>query len=247
MSDAVRAPGRPAPGAPTWQLRAWPNDPTSKLIVFADHLGIPSPAELDRALDAARRAGALTVRTSALFPRAAEAAMDHGFVPIDTLCLLRVRLDDTFDQLVEGLYGTTLPATRTMRAWHHDKASAVDQEAFGPLWGNDAASLADIRRATPHHRARMIRDGGSIVAFAISGYGGQAGYVQRVAVATTHRRRGLARALVVDALMWMRHRPLTTAYVNTGFENTAALALYEGLGFERMDDHLTIVERAVEA
>jgi ribosomal protein S18 acetylase RimI-like enzyme len=217
------------------------------LIVFADHLGIPSPAELDSAVDAARRAGAVTVRTSALFPRAAEVATDHGFVPIDTLCLLRLRLDDTFDQRVEGRYGTALPATRTMRTWHHERAAVVDRDAFGNLWGNDAASLADIRRATPHHQARMIRDAGSIVAFAISGYGGEAGYVQRVAVATTHRRRGLARALVVDGLVWMRRRPLSNAYVNTGFENTAALALYEGLGFERMDDHLTIVERAVDA
>ena len=40
-------------------------------------------------------------------------------------------------------------------------------------------------------------------------------------------------------------RALTAAYVNTGFDNDPALALYEDLGFVRLDDQLTIVERTL--
>jgi ribosomal-protein-alanine N-acetyltransferase len=81
--------------------------------------------------------------------------------------------------------------------------------------------------------------------FAISGWGGHTGYVQRVAVHRDHRRRGVARALVIDALAWMSALPLTAAYVNTGIDNTAALALYEDLGFERLDERLVIAARDI--
>ena len=82
-----------------------------------------------------------------------------------------------------------MPPDRS-RAWHHSRAAEVDQDAFGRIWGNDAASVADIRLATPHHRARMVSDGGRMAGFAISGWGGNTGYVQRVAVHHEHRRRG---------------------------------------------------------
>jgi ribosomal protein S18 acetylase RimI-like enzyme len=232
--------------APTWTLRPWPNDPSAKLLVFADHLTVPNHDDLEQAVLEARRAGARVLRTSALFPRASEVALEHGFVTIDTLCLLRLALDDEVDRRLASRSSGTEPDLRPMRAWHHAAAAHVDQDAFGSVWGNDAASLADIRRATPHHRARMVRDGRQIAGFAIAGRGGECGYLQRVAVATSHRRRGIARALVVDALRWMRRQSLATAYVNTGFENVAALALYASLGFRPMDDRLTIVERQLD-
>jgi ribosomal-protein-alanine N-acetyltransferase len=243
VSEIVRTEALTLPR--NWQLRPWPNDPTSMLLIFVDHLSVPGRDELEAALGEARRLGAHRVRTSALFPRAAEVAFAHGFHAIDRLCLLRLPLDDALDHRVESRFGTSLPHTRPLRAWHHNRAADVDRAAFGELWGNDAASLADIRRATPHHRARMIGRR-RMAGFAISGCGGDSGYLQRVAVAPDQRRRGVALALVADALAWMRRRPLTTAYVNTGFDNVAALALYEGLGFVRMDDDLTIVERLVE-
>jgi ribosomal protein S18 acetylase RimI-like enzyme len=244
VSDSVvrtwRTPATPPSSG--WLLRPWPNDPTASLLVFVDHLNVPTAEDFAAALSEAHRAGAEVVRTSALFPRAAEVALDNGFSTIDTLCLLRLALDDRLDQRLEARFGPARPATAALRPWHHQAAALVDQEAFGHLWGNDAASLADIRDATPQHRARVIRERRRLVAFAISGSGGESGYIQRVAVAVDARRRGFGCALVVDALQWMRRRPLTTAYVNTGFENTAALTLYESLGFERMTDRLTIVE-----
>jgi ribosomal protein S18 acetylase RimI-like enzyme len=237
----------PSRAAPTWQLRPWPNDPSAMLLVFVDHTSIPAGADLEAAVARARAAGVRTLRTSAMFPRAAEVAHDHGFATVDTLHLLRLHLDEATCRRIDDLALAAGHSTRPLRPWHHGRAAVVDQDAFGTTWGNDAASVADIRMATPHHRARLVRDGRRMAGFAISGWGGHTGYVQRVAVHRDHRRRGVARALVVDALAWMIDRPLTAAYVNTGVENAAALALYEDLGFERLDERLVIAARDIVA
>ena len=83
--------------------------------------------------------------------------------------------------------------------------------------------------------------------FAVSGAAGDTGYIQRLAVDPEHHRQGAARALVVDALLWMRRRGFATAYVNTGVANAPALALYESLGFTQVDDRLLIAERRLDA
>lgn len=215
-------------------MRQWPNDPTVAHLIFVDHARTPTAEDIAGAVDHARRRGARVLRTSALFPRAADVVLDAGFSPIDRLALLERSLTGTFDPP-----GRT---TRPMRAWHHAPAAAVDRDAFGPLWGNDAASLRDIRRATPRHRARIVRDGRAIAGFAVSGAAGEHGYLQRLAVSTSHRRAGHASVLVADALAWMHRLGLTTVLVNTGVDNAPALDLYDGFGFRRLDAELTIAE-----
>lgn len=248
VNGSVLGSGRDASRAPRpWQLKPWPNDPVARLLVFVDHLTIPTPADLAAADAAARAEGATTIRTSALFPRAAEVAAEAGYEVIDTLALLRLVLDDGFDRAVESRIGPIAPRTAPLRSWQHRRAAAVDQDAFGMLWGNDAASLRAIRYATPVHRARRTGRGRSLAGFAISGAAGESGYVQRLAVATANRRRGVGRDLVLDSLLWMRRRGLTTAYVNTGVTNAPALALYADLGFARMGDDLVIAERRLDA
>jgi ribosomal protein S18 acetylase RimI-like enzyme len=215
-------------------MRQWPNDPTIAHLIFTDHAEVPTEDDLAQAVAHARRRGARAIRTSALFPDAAEIVLAQGFTPIDHLALLDRRLDDE----------VPLPrrSTRPMLAWHHSAAAIVDRDAFGPLWGNDAAGLRDIRRATPRHRARIMRSGRRIVAFAVSGAAGDHGYLQRLAVATAHRRAGYAHDLVADALDWMRRSGLRSVLVNTGIDNHAALQLYERFGFRRLGDELTIGE-----
>jgi ribosomal protein S18 acetylase RimI-like enzyme len=225
-----------------WRLRPWPNDASARLVVFADHLTVPTPDELAAAIAATRADQAPVLRTSALFPRAAEAAVGAGFEVLDTLALLRRRLDDDLDRMLESIYGTDRPRTTALRSWHHRQAARVDQEAFGSLWGNDEVSLAEIRWATPIHRARRRRAGRRTAGFAISGAAGDSGYIQRLAVATDAQRRGVGRDLVADALRWMRRQSYATAYVNTGVDNHPALALYDRFGFDRLDDQLVIAE-----
>jgi hypothetical protein len=178
VNDVARAwNGLPARLAPTWELRPWPNDSTAMLLVFVDHTSVPAGTDLEAAVGRAREAGIRTLRTSALFPRAAEVASEHGFEAIDRLHLLRLRLDAAAVRRIGELAPATGHSTRPLRAWQHTRAAQVDQDAFGTMWGNDAAGIADIRAATPHHRARTVRDGRRVAGFAISGWGGNSGYV----------------------------------------------------------------------
>lgn len=216
-------------------MREWPNDPTVAHLIFVDHADVPTDDDIVRAIEYARDRGARAIRTSALFPQPADVVLAHGFRPIDRLALLTRPIS------ARAVSRATRP-TRPMLPWHHAAVAEVDRDAFGPLWGNDTASLRDIRRATPHHRARIVRDGRTIAGFAISGAAGDNGYLQRLAVASTHRRSGHARDLVADALRWMQASGATSALVNTGVGNAAALALYEAFGFHRLAQELTIAE-----
>lgn len=221
-----------------WRMRQWPNDATVAHLIFVDHLDVPSAEAINEAIEHADRKGARAIRTSALFPRAADGVLAAGFEVIDRLALLRRPLDErTMADLPTGA------PTRAFLPWHAADAAVVDQQAFGPMWGNDTASLRDTQRATPHHRARIVRCDREVAGFAISGTAGTTGYLQRLAVAPDRQRQGVASRLVIDALHWMHRRHATAAMVNTGVTNSAGLALYERLGFERIDDELVIAER----
>jgi ribosomal protein S18 acetylase RimI-like enzyme len=215
-----------------------------------DQHAVPSTEEFEGWIVAARRAGYRRLRTSALFPSAANTALSSGFVAVDTLALLRADLavDDAVDdapRIQRPRRRRSLP-TRPLRSRHLTDAARLDQEAFGIEWGNDPTSLREIRRATPVHRARCVVRDGAVVGFAISGAGGSTGYLQRLAVDTVHRRTGVASALVADSLRWMRRNGLRNALVNTGVANEAALGLYAGFGFHRLADRLVVAEFVLE-
>lgn len=230
--------------ARTWRMRQWPGDAAVAHLIFVDHHLVPSPETVADAVEHARRRGARSVRTSALFPAAADVVLAAGFEAIDRLELLRLDLEppERVADITDAARASR-HRIRTLQPWMYPRAAEVDRSAFGPLWGNDAPSLRDIRRATPLHHARVVRVERRIVGVAISGAAAGSGYLQRVAVAPEQRRQGIARELVVDGLAWMVERGRSDCLVNTGVGNDAALSLYEQLGFERIDQRLVIAER----
>lgn len=238
-------------------MRAWPSDPTVAHLIFTDHQHVPSRDEVADAVTHAARRGARAVRTSAMFPDVADVVLASDFTPIDQLALLSF---DISDDPLPGSHVKRNGGRRTrrptraevamaaqrlgpLRPWHMHRCSEIDRAAFGLLWGNTASSLRDIRTATPWHLGRVARTDEGIQGFAISGAAADHGYLQRLAVAPDARRRGIARALVLDALSWMSRRGLQVALVNTGITNHGALALYESIGFGRLPDVLVIAER----
>lgn len=222
------------------RIGTWPSRPDIAHLVLLDHNMVPRRHHVRDWIDEAHRRGARAIRTGAVFPRAAPAFLSAGFVEIDRLALLDL-----------DLTRTTMPAPEAPDAPHRlhrlrrarlGAAARVDAAAFGTTWGNDATALAEINDATPHHRARHVVRHGDTVAFAISGRARTVGYVQRLAVHPDHRRSGMGRQLLHDALGWMRRRGVTRVMVNTAVDNAAALQLYDGFGFRRSADTLVMLE-----
>lgn len=218
-----------------WRLRAWPGDPNVAHLI-TEHTVEPSTTQFERALELATARGARAVRTSALFPTAALNATRAGFGTIDTLALLRLDLDE------HPPPATVRHRCRPLRRWQYGTAADLDRLAFGSTWGNTATSIAEIVTATPSNRSRWVRADHSPAGFAITGRSGSNGYLQRVGVHPERRRRGIARALVGDALNWLHASAVESVLVNTGVGNHAALDLYESFGFESTGQVLTIGE-----
>jgi ribosomal protein S18 acetylase RimI-like enzyme len=222
------------------RLGQWPYEADVAHLVLLDHHMIPDGRDVESWIDEAGARGATTLRTGALFPPSAPAFIAAGFEVIDALSLLEL-------DLTRPVLDSPPPVARIrrLRPTQIDEAARIDGRAFPAPWANNAAALRDIIKATPRYRARCIHLDGRMVAFSISGRASTWGYVQRVAVDPSVRRRGLGRLLVTDAIDWMRHRNVEHALVNTAADNTAALALYRSLGFVERPERLTILERSL--
>jgi len=122
---------------------------------------------------------------------------------------------------------------------------AVDNRSFAPFWRIDDDGLSDALAATPRTRFRVAFDEAGVTAYAVSGRAGRRGFLQRLAVEPGHQREGLGRALALDALHWLRKWRVERVVVNTQLENTAALSLYENLGFRREHTCLSVLSRGI--
>jgi ribosomal protein S18 acetylase RimI-like enzyme len=178
------------------------------------------------------------VRTGALGESSAAPFLTAGFHEVQRLVLLEHRSP--------AAAGASSPGgTRRMRGSELEAAAAVDRAAFVNPWSLDAAALDDACSATAQHRARVVRDRGDVIGFAISGRDGSDGYLQRLAVSPSHQGRGVATTLVLDALRWCGGHGARRVLVNTHLDNTRALGLYRRLGFEDLTEQLVVLERAV--
>jgi len=226
------------------RIDAWPYEPDVAHLMLLDHHMVPTRTDVEGWVTEARQAPEPNhaIRTGAMFPEAADVFADVGFTTIDTLALLDIRLLMRSDRGRPSRRRNAHTTTRRMRSNDLPAVAELDRTAFGDPWGNDVRSLGDITTATPRHRARIVEGPEGLEAFAISGQSGRYGYLQRLAVHPDARRRGHARCLVGDALHWMERRGASTALVNTGVDNDAALGLYGSLGFTRRAETLQILE-----
>jgi ribosomal protein S18 acetylase RimI-like enzyme len=197
------------------------------------------PSVIDGCLGALQRSGYRAVVTSAVAPADALPFVDAGFDVRERLHLLEHDLDDLPARGVEP---------RSRRAWRSDREGvlALDDLAFDSFWRLGESGLREALHATPSVRFRVSEAGNGTVgpvAYAITGRAGRQGYLQRVAVHPDGRRHGWGRALVLDALRWLRRHDTRRALVNTQWTNDAALALYESCGFRQLPVGLCVLDR----
>ncbi len=206
-------------------------------VVVLDGTAVPTPAHYRTWSATLAAHGFTALRTGALAPRQAAQAEQAGLVCVQELALLDVSAPFVIGKVTTG--------TRRLRESELGIAAEIDAAAFGLTWALDATMLADIRTATPSHRARVVMADGRVAGFLVSGRAGRTGYVQRLAVDPTLHRRGLATALLRDSLRWMRRGRVRRAFVNTHVENTAALELYRRHGFVELPERLRVYEGPV--
>ncbi len=200
-------------------------------------VGAPSAAFLRHCLDRLARDGYERVITSALPGHERRAFEAAGFTELEELVVLRHDLTGLAPRAWApraGGAGAGAPGGVRVRrggAQDHARVVALDTLAFRRFWQLDAVGLLEAIGATSSARFRVAEVDGEVVAYAVTGRSHHHGYLQRLAVDPLHRRRGLGRTLVVDALRWLRRRGASEAAVNTQPDNHAALDLYRRLGF----------------
>lgn len=101
---------------------------------------------------------------------------------------------------------------------------------------------ADSREAIMHYLARnpglsfIARDEGRLVGAVLSGTDGRRGYLQHLAVAPSHRRRGVGRTLAERAVGALRARGVAKCHLMVRQENAQARAFWERLGWQARAD-----------
>ena len=220
-------------GSDHLRLAPWRGDPTIAELTSAVAGQGPTDDSIRHGLELVARRGYRAVITNALAPQEQHSYLRAGFEIHERLHLLTRGLD----RLPEA------PGDlRSRRGRRRDLGSIleVDAAAFDPFWQLDQLRLDDARRATPSSRLR-VNVGDEVIAYAVTGRAATRGYLQRLAVRPDHQGEGWGRLLVVDALRWLRRRGATTITVNTQEANTAALHLYQRLGFTARPEGLAVL------
>lgn len=227
-------------GAERARTSPWRGDGSVAYITPVPDAPIPSAAFVQRCCEQLARRGYGRVVTSALGEGEQRGFREAGFEPVEELHLLAhdLRRLPTAPQI---------PAV-IRRAAKADRPAvlAVDDQAFPPFWQLGDAGLDDAIAATPRTRFRVARlPDGAVAGYVVTGRSGRRGFVQRLAVRPDQRRRGMAQALVLDGLRWLRRWRVDRAVVNTQLDNTAALSLYERLGFRLEPSGLCVLTRSL--
>ena len=127
----------------------------------------------------------------------------------------------------------TLPSSlrieRVLDPSADDRAAilALEAASFSNPW---TADTFDVMMQSPVTQLWVVRDGEEIIAFcSCYVFGTEQMDINTVAVAASRRRQGIARALLQRILVETGVRAAT---LDVRVSNTAAIRLYEGLGFK---------------
>jgi ribosomal protein S18 acetylase RimI-like enzyme len=197
-------------------------------------IGPISAADVRLCVERAAMAGYASVVTAALGPRDQAPFVEAGFTVAERLHLLIHPLD----RLPRVDADAVLRRTRRRE---RPTILAVDHAAFDPFWRLDDDGLVDALAATTSVRFRVAERPEGVVGYAITGRAEQRGYVQRLAVTPQVEGRGIAAALLVDGLRWLRRRGVRDAVVNTQEGNERSLRLYQRTGFVVQPEGLAVL------
>lgn len=173
--------------------------------------------------------------TSALGPREQVPFLEAGFVPRESLYLLRHNL--------EGIRADQGRAkVRNARRTDLDSVLKIDRQGFDDFWAFDRDAISHARKATPSHRYVVATIDRTVHGYAITGQAGKSGYLQRLGVAEQSRQQGIGGQLITDSLRWAQRAGAHEVLVNTQEINETARRIYERHGFTLDTERLTVLE-----
>jgi ribosomal protein S18 acetylase RimI-like enzyme len=120
-----------------------------------------------------------------------------------------------------------------------------DYDEVMALWqGTEGLTLreADSRAAVTQYLGHnpglsfVARDDGRLVGAVLAGTDGRRGYLQHLAVAPTHRRRGVGTSLAKRVLEALKARGIAKCHLFVRCENLQARKFWEGLGWTARGD-----------
>jgi ribosomal protein S18 acetylase RimI-like enzyme len=101
---------------------------------------------------------------------------------------------------------------------------------------------ADSREATARYLTRnpgfsfIAQEDGRIIGCAMCGHDGRRGYLQHVIVEPSHRRRGIAHALVTRCLDRLEATGIVKTHIDVFVTNDLANSYWKKRGWKRRDD-----------
>jgi ribosomal protein S18 acetylase RimI-like enzyme len=115
---------------------------------------------------------------------------------------------------------------------HFDGVDALWREAFPDDAPRNTAALAIPQKLSCQRELFLVAtEEGGVIGSVMAGYDGHRGWISRVAVLRSHRHRGVARAMMIDAEQRLAAlgAPKINLQVNT--PNAVVVSFYERLGY----------------
>jgi ribosomal protein S18 acetylase RimI-like enzyme len=113
----------------------------------------------------------------------------------------------------------------------------VDGACFDPFWRYDEAHLTRLMSVD---RVSVATAAWSLVGYTLSTLRAGDGGLGRLAVAPPHRRRGIGRALALEAVGWAADTGARNVVLSTQEVNMASRGLYRSIGFRETGDVLVV-------
>lgn len=92
----------------------------------------------------------------------------------------------------------------------------------------------------------MAEGADGVAGYAVAHHAADEGEILNLAVAPAHHRRGIGRALVEEVLARLAARGVRAVFLEVRASNTAARALYAGVGFREVGRRARYYRRPVE-
>jgi N-acetylglutamate synthase len=133
----------------------------------------------------------------------------------------------------------------TMADYHDVIAFWKAQEGVGLNEGDDREGTALYLARNPG-MSLIVREGDSIVAAVLCGHDGRRGYLHHLAVAASHRNRGIGKSLVRSCLERLEKAGIQKCNVFLYTDNAKGEQFWRALGYANRGD-LKVMQRVMRA